>query len=113
MAFFAAVLVAGRSYLVCRTTHTVLDSCCAGERQEKAPTADVASCCDVLTHAAPGDAIQPTADAQVTSHLLPSLGAPLAIIAPSASSRDFTRALPDWTGPPLDQRRARLSVFLL
>jgi hypothetical protein len=112
-ALFAAVLVAGRGYLVCRTTNAVMDGCCASEQHDATPALDVASCCEVRTHASPGDAVQPTITAAMTSDLPPALGAPLAIVAPAPSSRAENGALPDWTGPPLDQRRARLSVFLL
>ncbi len=112
-ALFAAVLVAGRGYMVCRTTNTVMDGCCASERHDATPTLDVASCCEVRTHASPGDAVQPIVTAAITSDLLPTFGAPLAIIPPASSSRVANGALPDWTGPPLERQHARLSVFLL
>ncbi len=113
VAVFAAVLAAGRSYLVCRTTNAVIDSCCADEHKDTRPAADVASCCDVRTQAAPGDAVQPVATAILASTLAPSFGAPLAVIAPAPSSRVETQTHPDWTGPPIDEQRARLSIFLL
>ena len=112
--FLAAVLFAGRSYWVCRTTNTVMDTCCSEERHDACPTLDVASCCDVRTHATPGDTLQPVlSDAIFTSDLVPSFGAPLAVIAPASASRVESRTLPDWTGPPLDRQRAQIAVFLL
>ncbi len=110
---FAAVLLAGRGYLVCRTTNVVMDGCCVNVQHDETPAADVASCCEVRTHASPGDAVQPTVTAAMTCDLPPSFGAPVAILSPAPEARVPSHSLRDWTGPPLERRQATLSVFLL
>ena len=114
VAFLFAFLAAGRSYLVCRMTNTVLDACCSGTvEHERCPAVDVASCCEIRTHAAPGDATQPVVTALLASNVPPAFGAPVAVMTPALASHVDPRTISDWTGPPLDEQRARLSVFLL
>lgn len=111
--FLASVLAAGQTYFFCRMTEEVQTHCCC--QQKLAPNEAVVDrdldCCEVRTHAAPGNAVQPV-HAPAAMQPVASLGAPVAVV-PRAEIHVARAVLPDWTGPPLDQRRALISVFLL
>ena len=115
VSIFTSTIFAGRTYLFCNMVEREVDSCCCADDGPRARGGDVRalpSCCHVNEHASLGSGVTPAA--------APSFDAPIALadVAPIAlvGRADGVRVelgLPDWNGPPLDERRAQLQVFLL
>lgn len=121
--FVLGVFAAGQTYFVCRMSGEIQSQCCcAGDAGDAGDTggrpdklAAVSSrdddCCEARVHAAPGAATAPAPPPALAAKLSAPRCEPVALVPRARASDDAT--LPDWTGPPLDRRRALISVFLL
>ncbi len=115
VSFIASVSAAGRSYFFCGMLEQVQSHCCCSH-DSKSDDGNHSietrmGCCELRTNATP-DTSAPTVSAPVgAADLFVSHAAPVALVprAPHVQRA----VLADWTGPPLDQRRALTSVRLL
>src|SRR5258708_3245673 len=118
ISLFTSVLFAGQSYLFCSMLERAVDECCCAsghDDEARAPECDVrtmSTCCHVNEHASPGNGVTPVSAPVVAASSMIASAAPVAIIAPEIVVRRAP-LLPEWNGPPLQERRAKLQVFLL
>ncbi len=115
LSLFTSVIFAGQSYLFCSMLERAVDECCcSADHPTKRPAVGQASsCCHVNEHAIPGNATGTPPTPAVDAHAVVTSSAPLAIVSLADVAHVHALRLPDWNGPPLPERRAKLQVFLL
>ena len=113
VSFVAGVFAAGRSYFFCRMLNEVQAQCCCAHDSRTDGNASIeesTGCCELRTHDASGTTTAPSVHVATAADVAPSLTAPVALVPRAGTKRV---PLADWTGPPLDKRRALISVRLL
>lgn len=115
VSIFTSTVFAGQSYLFCSMMEREVESCCCADDGPHAKGGDVRTlptCCHVNEHANLGSGVTPADDLVLDAPVALSDAAPIAIVGRADGVR-VELGLPDWNGPPLDERRAQLQVFLL
>jgi hypothetical protein len=114
VSLFTSVVFAGQAYLFCSMVEREVTECCCSDDGPRSPEGDVrdlATCCHVNEHANPGSGTTPTSAHALDASPIAPAASPLAILGRADGVRIEIR-LPDWNGPPLEER-AKLQVFLL
>ena len=115
VSIFTSTVFAGQSYLFCTMMEREVASCCCVDDAPHAKGGDVRespSCCHVNEHANLGSGVTPADPLVLDAPIALADAAPIALVGRADGVR-APLGLPDWNGPPLDERRAQLQVFLL
>lgn len=115
ISIFTSTVFAGQSYLFCSMMEREVESCCCADDGPRAKNGDVRSlptCCHVNEHANLGSGVTPAGAVSYDAPIALADAAPIALVGRADGVR-APLGLPDWNGPPPDERRAHLQVFLL